>query len=548
VKDLKLSLIVEALDKATAPLKKIGGAIAGLEGKIHGFNEKFKKLAGVEAIGGAALVGGIAAVSAGVFELTKHFAEVGEHAELTSQKVGIGAVALQRFEFAAKAAGVGAEALDTGTRMFAMHIAAAARGSKAEVRSLAEFGVTVKDIHGNLRPMKDLLGDVADAFSKMPDGAIKTDAAMKLFGRSGADLIPLLNKGRAQIDAWGDAAEKMGLVINEDGIKKAAGFNLALKNLQGAIEGLRLKLGGALVQSVTTAMNTAAEFIKALSPKAIDAFTKGLNELIKKMPAMAKGLANIAQLGIGVISFFLTLASNSTALNAVLITLAGFMSLQFVAAVMEGVNALKALKVVAAVGFIWDMIAGFAALVPSVGLVDAAMMTLNAVMALNPIGLIIIAIGVFIGLAAVVIANWKPISAFFVNLWKSSVDALKTAWSGVTGFFSNLMSGIENIFSNAWKRITAGMPDWLKTVIKVGGLATLIVTNPAVGVAATTAAVSHAISSGAPKAMQHGAGAAGANGRIDAHIHVTSEGKAQVKSLRASPGMTATVDRGTFHG
>ena len=33
----------------------------------------------------------------------------------------------------------------------------------------------------------------------MPDGPIKTAEAMKIFGRAGAELIPLLNEGGAKI-------------------------------------------------------------------------------------------------------------------------------------------------------------------------------------------------------------------------------------------------------------------------------------------------------------------------------------------------------------
>ena len=43
--------------------------------------------------------------------------------------------------------------------------------------------------------LRRVMMQVADAFKKMPDGAEKAGLAMKLFGKSGADLIPLLNEG-----------------------------------------------------------------------------------------------------------------------------------------------------------------------------------------------------------------------------------------------------------------------------------------------------------------------------------------------------------------
>ena len=64
----------------------------------------------------------------------------------------------------------------------------------------------------------------------MEDGAGKTALAIKLFGKSGADLIPLLNQGRAGIKELTDEAAKLGIVISTETAAKAEQFNDTLKN------------------------------------------------------------------------------------------------------------------------------------------------------------------------------------------------------------------------------------------------------------------------------------------------------------------------------
>lgn len=69
----------------------------------------------------------------------------------------------------------------------------AAGGSKEQIEVFSRLGVSVTDAAGQLRPTEDVLLDLADAFAAMPDGAEKSALAVKLFGKSGVELI--LNQG-----------------------------------------------------------------------------------------------------------------------------------------------------------------------------------------------------------------------------------------------------------------------------------------------------------------------------------------------------------------
>ena len=63
-------------------------------------------------------------------------------------------------------------------------------------RAFRALGISLKDNGGNVKTSGDLFLDIAQKFSKMEDGAAKTALAIRLFGRAGAELIPLLNQGR----------------------------------------------------------------------------------------------------------------------------------------------------------------------------------------------------------------------------------------------------------------------------------------------------------------------------------------------------------------
>src|SRR5207244_2229019 len=128
-----------------------------------------------------------------------------------------------KLRFALEETGVSFESGEKGIAKFAKAIAGIAdledgvniKTGKEMTANLKAMGVAVEDAHGKMQPMNVILGEVANKFKTLPDGAEKTALATQLFGRAGRDLIPFLNRGADGIKALGDAATKLGLVIDD---------------------------------------------------------------------------------------------------------------------------------------------------------------------------------------------------------------------------------------------------------------------------------------------------------------------------------------------
>ena len=78
------------------------------------------------------------------------------------------------------------------------------------------LGISVQDANKNLKSSDQVLLEVANAFSKFEDGTTKTALAIAIFGRAGADLIPLLNQGADGIRKMQEQAQRLGLVDRAD--------------------------------------------------------------------------------------------------------------------------------------------------------------------------------------------------------------------------------------------------------------------------------------------------------------------------------------------
>jgi hypothetical protein len=135
-----------------------------------------------------------------------------------SQKTGIAVSELSSLSNTADLAGVSNEQLGSALIKLNKSIAEAASGSKEQSEAFKNLGISVKDANGNIRPTSDILGDVAGAFSGAADGATKTQYAMALFGKAGADLIPFLNTGKQGI-------KEFGASFGDDFAKNAEAFN-----------------------------------------------------------------------------------------------------------------------------------------------------------------------------------------------------------------------------------------------------------------------------------------------------------------------------------
>jgi len=151
--------------------------------------------------------------------------------------------------------GVSSEKTSGALTIFSKNLGNAA-GDADKTKALTDkLGVSFKDAAGNVKPMADILPGLSDKFKAMPDGAEKTALATQLFGRSGAQLLPFLNKGSAGIADLTNQAKKMGLVVDDVAGKIFADARKSTRDYAAANQGLQATLGGNLVPVIDSVKN-----------------------------------------------------------------------------------------------------------------------------------------------------------------------------------------------------------------------------------------------------------------------------------------------------
>ncbi len=194
-----------------------------------------------------ALAGAVAGLGVAVAKTIKEADDLGKAA----QKFGIPVEQLSAIKFAADLADVSFESLGKGLgKLSKAMLDGAINPSGEAAKGFKALGISVRDSSGQMKTTEDVFNDVAKKFSTMEDGAAKTALAIKLFGRSGADLIPLLNQGADGIKSLTDRAKALGIVVSGETAAAAEKFNDTLKDIHAASGALYLRIAESLLPSL----------------------------------------------------------------------------------------------------------------------------------------------------------------------------------------------------------------------------------------------------------------------------------------------------------
>ncbi|WP_315920446.1 hypothetical protein [Mesorhizobium sp. SP-1A] len=206
----------------------------------------------------AAAAAALGAIALGVRNTLK---EADDMSKMAS-KIGIPVEELSKLKYAADLAGVSMEGLKGSVSILAKNMADAAAGGKKGTQAFGAIGISVRDANGQIKSTSQVMAEISDKFAKMPDGAQKTALAMKLMGKSGADMIPLLNAGSAALNATMAEAKALGIEISSGMAANAERFNDNMSRMSAALGGLVVGLTSALAPALAAASDAMVGFVK----------------------------------------------------------------------------------------------------------------------------------------------------------------------------------------------------------------------------------------------------------------------------------------------
>ena len=273
-----IAILLEIIDKATPELEKFNKE---LESKTATMKQKFAAFGTAMAAVGV----GVGAAFTAMTVAALNFAdEVGKSA----QKAGVSVEEFSALAYAAKLSDVSMEQLTSGLGQLSKSMIASQDDTSKQAKAFEYLGVKTKDSSGKLKESSAVFKEVSEAISKLPDGASKSAVAMDVFGKAGAQLIPLLNSGAAGLEDMRAEAERLGLILDENTTKAAEAFNDNMTRLKNGT----MAFGLAIAKELLPTLDVLAQSMIANAKNGEDfkSFATGIGEVFKFVVKVGAGV------------------------------------------------------------------------------------------------------------------------------------------------------------------------------------------------------------------------------------------------------------------
>ncbi|AMJ41688.1 hypothetical protein [Anaerotignum propionicum] len=193
-----------------------------------------------------AVLGITAAVSASavaLYGMATKSAEATDRIDKMSQKIGISREAFQEMDFVCSQSGMSVEQLQVGMKTLTSAMDGVASGNKNNIEQFQKLGVAVTNADGSLRKQEDVMFDAMSALQSMENQTEKARLATELFGKSGSEMMPMLNGAAGSIEEMRQKAHDLGLVMGDDAIDSGVAFTDMVDQIKRSFGAVTTQVG-----------------------------------------------------------------------------------------------------------------------------------------------------------------------------------------------------------------------------------------------------------------------------------------------------------------
>lgn len=257
---------------------------------------------------GLKLVAGGGAVASSLLLAATSAGKLGSDLNDLSSKTGLSISALAALDLTAKSSGSSIDQLADAINRMQRTLTEAERGSKSAADALAEVGLTAEELRG-LRP-EDQFAAIASAVSVISDPSRQATVAMEIFGRSGANLLPILSQGAGGLRRFREQSEELGHTLAYEVSASVGEFGNAVTRVKQQIS----DLGNVIGASIASALQPYEKSVSGILKKTIDwavangQISKTIGEVAIQVTAVGAALVGVgaAIKGLAALTGFVT--------------------------------------------------------------------------------------------------------------------------------------------------------------------------------------------------------------------------------------------------
>lgn len=233
-----------------------------------------------------------------------------------AKRTGVSAQTLQAYQFAAEQSGVGIETFGKSIQRLLINLGEAQTGNVSAVKSFAALGISVQELVG-LTP-EQTFERVAAAIGQLPTPAQQAAAAVGLFGKSGAELVPVFQEGAGFLAEMRAEAERLGVVLNRDQVRGLATLDDTIAKVAASFKGLQARVVAELAPSLIRAGESALQFIASIDVREVAAQARqAIADLADAFQVLSPVVEYVAQNPLKTIVGYITFIKSADAAAAI---------------------------------------------------------------------------------------------------------------------------------------------------------------------------------------------------------------------------------------
>jgi hypothetical protein len=278
----------EEADSAGGKFDKLGGVLKGVGAAMA---------ASMAAIGAAAIGAGKA-----LYGMATDAAAAGDRIDKQSQRLGMSTQAFQEWDYIISQNGGSIDSLGAGMKTLEKTLAGVTEDGDSASAAFAAIGISFDEIKD--KSPEEAFELTVEALQNMPAGADKTAAALKLLGKQGMELMPLLNQTADSTDALKQQANELGMVMGDEAIGASVKFTDSMDKLNRTFQGAKNAIGADLLPGLTqitdgltgliAGQDGAAESVKEGAKAITDSLKDIIPTVLDIVMALISAIAAIA--------------------------------------------------------------------------------------------------------------------------------------------------------------------------------------------------------------------------------------------------------------
>jgi hypothetical protein len=283
----------------------------------------------------AAFAATVTGLATGLAAAVKSVVNTADEMTKAAQKTGIAMDELQKLSHVAKLSGVSSEQLQGSIGRLTKGMADFAKGGASEsAKAIKAVGVEVKNSDGTMRSSSDVLGDIAEKFSRYRDGAEKSALALAIFGRAGLQMIPMLNGGKDAVEDARKELQDFGAVASDQLGKDSERLNDNLSRIGTFFTGIATQVAEKVVPAIANLSDGLVRFLRESGA------AQAAGELLSRMFENLESIVVVTGATMAVVFGPALIASIAAVTKAIAVGLVGALALVAALVVSNPITAL----------------------------------------------------------------------------------------------------------------------------------------------------------------------------------------------------------------